>query len=587
MAGPLSQVIAELKPFPGRAALTWRIALLCALVSATAMLFQTPEAAISCYLIIFLMKPDAVQNIVTAIGLIVLVVLVVIALIPLINATAESPLLRLLTIALVSFVFLFLGAASQLGEIGGVIGLVFAFMLTLVNMAPVPDALTIGLRYAAYMALMPMAWMIAFNLALGLSPVHLLRRVLLERLRTCADAIEGGAPGHDAAIAALLRADNAAAEKQAGVVKLLGLAARDDTAQIARDMRASYRLALATSGLPDNLDPTRQTQLLDALRAALTALNAGERPPVPPIPDTAAEPSEREALSALAVIAGAPEGKVIDAPKAPFFFSDALSNPAYQRFALKTTAAAVVCYLIYTGLDWPGIHTAMITCYVAALGTTGETVHKLGLRIIGCLIGATMGMGAILFVVPQLETIGGLMALVFGGVLVGAWVSTGPERIAYGGVQIALAFLLTVLQGFGPTISLDAAWDRVVGILLGNVVIYVIFTRLWPVSIEGAVRMHLQVALAGVKRIAALAPKLRAHAVPDVALVGSEIGKATELMALLPLEPIGIRPQPPTEAMLNAVTAEIGQLVREVYFARIPDAAAWMHINRLAATVAK
>jgi multidrug resistance protein MdtO len=61
-----AQVIHDLAPFPGRAALTWRIALLCALVSAAAMLYKIPEAAISCYLIIFLMKPDAVQNIGTA-----------------------------------------------------------------------------------------------------------------------------------------------------------------------------------------------------------------------------------------------------------------------------------------------------------------------------------------------------------------------------------------------------------------------------------------------------------------------------------------------------------------------------------------
>lgn len=43
------------------------------------------------------------------------------------------------------------------------------------------------------------------------------------------------------------------------------------------------------------------------------------------------------------------------------------------------------------------------------------------------------------------------MLLVFFGMMVSAWISTGPERISYAGVQVALAFLLTVLQGFGPT----------------------------------------------------------------------------------------------------------------------------------------
>ncbi|MQT11962.1 hypothetical protein [Segnochrobactrum spirostomi] len=143
----------------------------------------TPEAAIGCYLIIVLTKPNPVKNIATAVGLIVLVTLVVALMIPLINATADTPGLRLL--AIVSFLFLFLDAASQLGETGGVIALVVTFLLTLVNLAPVADALSFGLRYAAYVVMMPMTWMIGFNLLLGPSPVRLLQTGLLRRARHC------------------------------------------------------------------------------------------------------------------------------------------------------------------------------------------------------------------------------------------------------------------------------------------------------------------------------------------------------------------------------------------------------------------
>ena len=563
----IAQAAVDLAPFPGRAALAWRIALLCAIVAAASMMYDIPEAGISCYLIIFLMKPDAVQNIGTALGLIVLVTIVVIGVVPLINATVDSPLLRMLTIALVSFAFLFLGAASQLGEIGGVIALVIAFVLTLVSMAPVADAVTFGLRFAWYLAAMPMALMAVFNLVLGLSPVRLLREALRLRLATAAAAIATGAPGREAALGALLRADNAALEQQAVFVRVLALVGRPAAAQIARDVRAAWRLMLAASALPEDLPAPRRDALVAAIRRTLAALEAGDAPPRP-VADGVANEAEASVFAALDVLAGAPEPEVVPAPKPPFLFPDAFTNPAYQRFALKTTAAAVLCYIIYTGLDWQGIHTAMITCYVAALGTTGETVHKLGLRILGCLIGAAMGIGAVIFVMPQLDGIGGLMALVFCGVLVGAWVSTGNERISYGGVQIALAFLLTVLQGFGPTTSLSAGWDRVVGILLGNLVVYLIFTRIWPVSVEGAVRDHLRGALAGLARLAALAPQRRAGAVPDAALVMKEAGAAEELLDLMRFEPAAIRPGPAVEAALRSANDEIAALARDIAFSR-------------------
>lgn len=581
----IAQAAADLAPFPGRAALTWRIALLCSIVAAASMMYDIPEAGISCYLIIFLMKPDAVQNIGTALGLIVLVTIVVMGVVPLINATVDFPLLRMLAIAVVSFAFLFLGAASQLGEIGGVIALVIAFVLTLVSMAPVADAVTFGLRFAWYLAAMPMALMAVFNLVLGLSPVRLLRETLRLRLATAAAAIASGAPGRDSALVALLRADNAALEQQALFVRVLALVGRPAAAQIARDVRAAWRLMLAVSALPEDLPAPRRDALVAAIRQALAALEAGEMPPRPTANDAAGD-AEAGVIAALDVLAGGPEPEMVPAPKPPFLFPDAFTNPDYQRFALKTTAAAILCYVIYTGLAWQGIHTAMITCYVAALGTTGETVHKLGLRILGCLIGAAMGIGAVLFVMPQLESIGGLMALVFCGVLVGAWVSTGNERISYGGVQIALAFLLTVLQGFGPTTSLSAGWDRVVGILLGNLVVYLIFTRIWPVSVEGAARAHLRSAMAGLARLAALGPERRAGAVPDAALVMKESGAAEELIDLMRFEPAAIRPEPGVETALRSANDEIAALARDIAFSRtaLPGVAA--RLEGLAARVA-
>ena len=566
----ISQIRADLAPFPGRAALTWRIALLCSLVSATAMLFMTPEAAISCYLIIFLMKPDAVINIGTALGLIVLASLIVAVMVFIIQYTVDSPLLRMATIAFASFLFLYIGAASQLGEIGGIIALIIAFVLTLVNLVPVGDAVSFALRYAWYMAAMPMAWMIVFNLVLGLSPVRLLRQTLLTRLSTTADAIASGAPGHYRPLLELLQADNGALEQQAGFVKILALVSRSSSHRISADVRASYRMMLAASALPGTMDNDRRTAIVSSIRAAAKALEAGDAPPKPQPAGSSDDIAQREILVALDIISGEPEGLVVPAPKPGFFFDDALTNPAYQRFALKTTAAAMICYLIYAGIDWQGIHTAMITCYVAALSSTGETVHKLVLRIVGCLIGAALGIGAILFVVPHIDGIGALMVLVFAGVLVGAWVSTGPERISYGGVQIALAFLLTILQGFGPSTSLDTAWDRIIGILLGNLVIYLIFTRLWPVPVEWAVRDCLKAALTALSRLAALEPEKRAGAIADAALAEREAGKAGDAIDMIRFEPDGIRAQPSVEDALRQSRNDIAALVRTVYLSRTP-----------------
>jgi multidrug resistance protein MdtO len=167
-----------------------------------------------------------------------------------------------------------------------------------------------------------------------------------------------------------------------------------------------------------------------------------------------------------------------------FFLPDAFTNPEHVRYALKTTAAAMFCYVLYSLLDWPGIHTCLITCYIVSLGTTAETVEKLTLRILGCLLGAAAGIAAIVYLIPSITSIGALMIVVFFGALVSAWVAAGSPRIAYAGFQIAFAFFLCVIQGAGPSFDLTTARDRVIGILLGNFVVYALFTNIWPVSVR-------------------------------------------------------------------------------------------------------
>jgi multidrug resistance protein MdtO len=166
-------------------------------------------------------------------------------------------------------------------------------------------------------------------------------------------------------------------------------------------------------------------------------------------------------------------------PPPTFFVRDALSNPEHIEFALKGCFAASLCYIIYNAVDWPGISTAVTTCFVTALSTIGASRQKQILRISGALAGCTLGLGAQLFVLPHLDSIGDF-TLLFGAVTIAAaWIATSGPRLSYVGVQVALAFYIINLQEFKIQTSLAPARDRVVGILLGLFVMWVVFDQLW------------------------------------------------------------------------------------------------------------
>jgi multidrug resistance protein MdtO len=222
-----------------------------------------------------------------------------------------------------------------------------------------------------------------------------------------------------------------------------------------------------------------------------------------------------------------------------FFVADAFTNPDYIRYALKTTAAAMFCYFLYSLLDWPGIHTAFITCYIVSLGTTAETVEKLTLRILGCLVGAAAGYGTMIFLIPHLTSITALMVVVFAGALAAGYVSAGSERISYAGFQMAFAFFLCVIQGSSPAFDLSTARDRVIGILLGNVVAYLVITNFWPISVAKRIDPAIAALL---RRLAALmtADKSARRALASQAQ--SELAEIETDIDLAAYEPSTVRP---------------------------------------------
>jgi multidrug resistance protein MdtO len=178
----------------------------------------------------------------------------------------------------------------------------------------------------------------------------------------------------------------------------------------------------------------------------------------------------------------------MDDGRTRWFRSDALSNPDHIKFALKGCLAATLCYVLYTAVKWPGISTAVVTCLLTALTTIGASRQKQTLRIAGAIAGGIIAIGAQVFILPHVDSIAGFTLLVVAVTTGAVWIATSTPRLSYFGMQLALAFYVVHLQEFSMQTSLAVARDRVVGILLGLFVMWIVFDRLWGSSAAAAMK---------------------------------------------------------------------------------------------------
>jgi multidrug resistance protein MdtO len=85
------------------------------------------------------------------------------------------------------------------------------------------------------------------------------------------------------------------------------------------------------------------------------------------------------------------------------------------------------------------------------------------------------------FILPYLDSIAGFTVLFVLVTALASWFMTSSPRLSYFGVQVAVAFYLINVEEFAMQTSLSLARDRVVGVLLGQLMMWLVFDQLWGV----------------------------------------------------------------------------------------------------------
>jgi multidrug resistance protein MdtO len=584
-------------PQPGRLELATRLAVICALTVLVAEIYQTPDAALTVYIVFFLNRGDRAVSLILNFVLVVLITVIIGFVLLVAMVVINDPMWRVISMTAISIAILFVASASKLRPLGGTIALIVGYALDLLGTVPlaIGELATRSLLYAWLFVGIPAGISMIVNLLVAPPPRRLAEQGIAHDLELSAAMLK--APNES--IRSRFREHQR--EGTAEIRKLLGLADREKTSKpddIAALRQAAGSTTLLMSAI-DVMDRRPETQLAmpladylaRTLREMSSILRGGGYPIRigwdPPEMERAPTPLEADVLNdikeAIIQFAEAPSSEPQEPKKegGGFFIADAFTNPDYIRYALKATAAAMFCYFLYSLLDWPGIHTAFLTCYIVSLGTTAETVQKLTLRILGCLVGAAAGYATMIFLIPYLTSITALMVVVFAGALAAGYVSAGSERISYAGFQMAFAFFLCVIQGPSPAFDLSTARDRVIGILLGNVVTYLVFIYVWPVSVGERIDPAIAALL---RRLAALMTAGKSARPALASQAQSELAEIENDIDLAAYEPSTIRPNPQWLTARRKAADEIGALGSPLLLDSDKDATASAQIaNRLEA----
>ncbi len=234
------------------------------------------------------------------------------------------------------------------------------------------------------------------------------------------------------------------------------------------------------------------------------------------------------------------------------------------QFGIKFSLGAILCALIVESLGWPDINTAIPTCLVAAQTSLGADYRLSILRLSGAVLGGFCAYFYVLVFQSQLNTIVGFALVTTPVWAIAAWISAGSDRIAYLGRQLGFSFALFVLHDFGPVTDLYLPRDRVIGILLGIIVMGILDYALWPRRSIVLARHHSAAALHTLAKITTRLPDLSLllkHTLPLRLSAEKDLAVAQDLVIHAVLEPdAGLSYKINERTALSAIIKAAGNL---------------------------
>ena len=504
----------ELAPTPGRGSATFRLTLACVIATIPILTHRIPHALIVMIVMYLITQEDTAA---TLVGSILAVAGVTVGLGAALLAWMVALDIAWLRIAcFVGFVVagLWLKRVLVVGALGSALGLPAALVMVLPDVAPIPpESLVEFVLWIWWCVTLGLAVNVGVQLLLAPGdPLMLLLRELDARLhaventvRELAGATELAPPPTGMSLDALATAGMSRPVALLKTASLTNARARQRHETLATTITLVDRLVTDAGALrllvsSTSITPMRESLLRVADGCANARRAVAERrwpQPAAAAPPSASTPPPladmERTLEQLSVVSRIePPKPTTKEPGPHLLLPDATTNPEYVQFAVKGALAALICYVLFIGFDYPGIYTSVITCFVVSLSTIGSSNQKGLLRFGGAALGGVMGVYALVYAFPNIEGLGGFWLVFATGTAVAAWINFGSPRISYGGYQTGLAFYKATLQDLGPAVSATVVRDRLIGVAFGLIVFGIVEHVVWPA--RAADRMHARLA---------------------------------------------------------------------------------------------
>ena len=184
-------------------------------------------------------------------------------------------------------------------------------------------------------------------------------------------------------------------------------------------------------------------------------------------------------------------------------------NVAQLKHSVKAASAIMICALFCIALNWATGIGCVETVMLVVQATFGGTLLIGGLRMVGVVIAYLISIFAVIWIVPVITTIPGLLAM-FGVYLFAmGYGMHGSPRVATPALQIMIVLDFALLQFNGPNISLLPVMNFCLAVAMGVFVTFMVYRLWWPVRAVDELKPCLADMLesvAGLMRSAVAAP---------------------------------------------------------------------------------